>query len=148
MAMYDPERPGSVPHAGTFNNNVLSMSAGIAALTQVFTAEIAEALHARGERLRDDLNDVFRSADVALQATGQGSLMNIHGLRGAVNTPDDLAGSDDRIKELIFLDLLERGFYLARRGFIALSLAVDDAATGQFLEALQGIVAERRHLLA
>lgn len=36
MALYDPSRPGSVPHAGTFNNNVVSMSAGIAALTQAF----------------------------------------------------------------------------------------------------------------
>ncbi len=148
MAMYDPERPGSLPHAGTFNNNVLSMSAGIAALTQVFTPEIAEALHARGERLRERLNEVFRKADVALQASGQGSLMNIHGFRGPVNTPDALAASDDRLKELVFLDLLERGFYLARRGFIALSLAVDDAATEQFLTALQDVVTERRHVLA
>jgi len=148
MAMYDPERPGSLPHAGTFNNNVLSMSAGIAALTQVFTPEIAVALHARGERLRSRVNELFQSADVGLQATGQGSLMNIHGLRGPVNTPDDLTGSDDRIKELVFLDLLERGFYLARRGFIALSLAIDDAAMEQFLAALQGILAERRQLLA
>jgi glutamate-1-semialdehyde 2,1-aminomutase len=148
MAIYDPASPDSLPHAGTFNNNVLSMAAGIAALTQVFTPEVAEALHARGERLRDRLNAVFRSADVALQATGQGSLMNLHAQRAVPRSPEDLAGSDDRIKELVFLDLLERGFYLARRGFIALSLALDDAETEQFLEALRGIVTERRHLLA
>lgn len=147
MAMYDPERPGSLPHAGTFNNNVLSMSAGIAALTQVFTPEVAEALHARGERLRNRVNEVFRGADVGLQATGQGSLMNIHAVRHPVQDPDDLAGSDDRIKELVFLDLLERGFYLARRGFIALSLAIDDAVMEHFLAALQDVVTQRRHQL-
>ncbi|CAN7146637.1 aspartate aminotransferase family protein [Bosea sp. LjRoot237] len=148
MAIYDPSKPGSLPHAGTFNNNVLSMSAGIAALTQVFTPDVAEALHARGEQLRERLNALFRSADVSLQATGQGSLMNIHAVRGPVNSLDNLDGSDDRLKELVFLDLLERGFYLARRGFIALSLAVDDAATEQFLGALQDIVSERRRVLA
>lgn len=148
MAMYDPSRPDSLPHAGTFNNNVLSMAAGIAALSQVFTPEVAEALHARGERLRERLNGLFGAADVALQATGQGSLMTIHALRGAVTGPDDLAGSDDRIKELVFLDLLERGFYLARRGFIALSLAIDDAAIEQFLAASRDIIAERKQLLA
>lgn len=147
MAMYDPSRPGSLPHAGTFNNNVLSMSAGIAALTQVFTPDVAEALHVCGERLRERLNEVLRDADVALQATGQGSLMNIHALRGPVHSPDDLVGSDERIKELVFLDLLERGFYLARRGFIALSLAVDDATTEQFLAAVQDVVSERRRIL-
>lgn len=148
MAMYDPSRPDSLPHAGTFNNNVLSMAAGVAALSQVFTPEVAEALHARGERLRERLNGLFRAADVALQATGQGSLMTIHALRGAVTGPDDLAAGDDRIKELVFLDLLERGFYIARRGFIALSLAIDDAAIEQFLAALRDIVAERKPLLA
>lgn len=148
MAMYDPSRPDSLPHAGTFNNNVLSMAAGIAALSQVFTPDVAEAMHARGERLRERLNQLFRAADVALQATGQGSLMTIHALRGEVTGPDDLAGSDDRIKELVFLDLLERGFYIARRGFIALSLAIDDAAIEQFLAALRDIIAERKQLLA
>lgn len=148
MAMYDPSRPDSLPHAGTFNNNVLSMAAGIAALSQVFTPDVAEALHARGERLRERLNGLFRAADVALQATGQGSLMTVHALRGEVNGPDDLAAGDDRIKELVFLDLLERGFYIARRGFIALSLAIDDAAIEQFLATLRDIVAERKPLLA
>jgi glutamate-1-semialdehyde 2,1-aminomutase len=34
MAAYDPTRPGALFHAGTFNNNVLTMSAGIAGLEQ------------------------------------------------------------------------------------------------------------------
>ena len=28
MALFDPARPGALPHAGTFNNNVVSMAAG------------------------------------------------------------------------------------------------------------------------
>ena len=39
MEGYDPTRPGALFHAGTFNNNVLSMSAGIAGLTQVLTPD-------------------------------------------------------------------------------------------------------------
>ena len=34
MAAFDPTRPGALFHAGTFNNNVLTMSAGIAGLTR------------------------------------------------------------------------------------------------------------------
>src|SRR5262249_37618858 len=30
MSMFDPRQPNFLPHAGTFNNNVLTMSAGIA----------------------------------------------------------------------------------------------------------------------
>ena len=51
MAAYDPTRPGALFHAGTFNNNVLSMSAGIAGLTQVLTDEALADLNARGDRL-------------------------------------------------------------------------------------------------
>src|SRR5438094_256005 len=33
MALFDPTRPGALPHAGTFNNKVVSMAAGHAGLT-------------------------------------------------------------------------------------------------------------------
>ena len=34
MDLFDPRRPDALPHAGTFNNNVLTMSAGLAGLTE------------------------------------------------------------------------------------------------------------------
>ena len=37
MAVFDPSRPDALPHAGTFNNNVLTMSAGYAGLTELLT---------------------------------------------------------------------------------------------------------------
>jgi glutamate-1-semialdehyde 2,1-aminomutase len=148
MALYDPTRTGAMPHAGTFNNNVLSMSAGIAALSTVFTPEVAEKLHARGETLRIRLNALFRKHSVPMQMTGQGSLMNLHALAGPVRGPDDLADSDERIKELVFLDLLERGFYIARRGFIALSLMINDAHLDRFVAAMDSILADRAVVLS
>ena len=35
MARFDPSQPDAIPHAGTFNNAVLTMAAGAAGLTQV-----------------------------------------------------------------------------------------------------------------
>ena len=147
MDMYDPTRPESLPHAGTFNNNVLSMAAGTTALRTVFPPQRAEALHARGEVLRGRLNALFQRHDVTLCASGKGSLMNIHPVCGPVETIDDIARTDDRIKELLFLDLLEHGFYIARRGFIALSLAVTDADLEGFVSALDDILTLRKPLL-
>ena len=43
-------------HAGTFNNNVLSMAAGQVAMGEIFDADAADALFARGEALRARLN--------------------------------------------------------------------------------------------
>ena len=147
MGRFDPTRPGALPHAGTFNNNVLTMAAGIAALDEVFPAERAVAHHARGEALRQRLNQGFEAAGVAVQATGLGSLMNLHPLAGPVGSVEDLAGCDGRLRELLFLDLLEAGYYIAPRGFIALTLAVTDDELAGFERALQQIIAQRAALL-
>jgi glutamate-1-semialdehyde 2,1-aminomutase len=147
MAHFDPTRPGAMPHAGTFNNNVLTMSAGIAALAEVFTPSVAADLHTRGDTLRARLNDLFQRRGVALQMTGQGSLMNLHATSAPIRSPADLAVSDDRVKELIFFDLLERGFYQARRGFVALTLAVTPSDLDAFAAALDDILTTRRAVL-
>ena len=56
--------------------------------------------------------------------------------------PDDVADSDDGAKELLFLDLLERGYYVARRGFIALSSILTDEQLDGFLDALDDVIAK------
>jgi glutamate-1-semialdehyde 2,1-aminomutase len=147
MAIYDPTAAGAMPHAGTFNNNVLSMAAGVAGMSKVFTPEAAAALDARGERLRARLNAAFNEAGVALQMTGRSSLMTLHPVTGPIRSVDDLEGANDAVKELIFLDLLERGYYMARRGFIALSLMVSDADLDGFVAAVEDAVAERADVL-
>ena len=148
MDLYDPAKPNALPHAGTFNNNVLSMAAGVAGLTEVFTPAAAEALHSRGEKMRASLNALFHRHGARLQATGVGSLMSIHATRTPVRAPDDALTSDDRLKELLFLELLEAGYYLARRGFIALSLAVGDAEIAGFLAATERILQDNPSLFS
>src|SRR5262249_55409530 len=37
MERFDPRRPDAFQHAGTFNNNVLTMNAGLAGLTEIYT---------------------------------------------------------------------------------------------------------------
>lgn len=56
-----------VPHAGTFNNNVMSVAAGIAAMGEVFTATAAANLFALGESLREQLNTISDKAGAPLQ---------------------------------------------------------------------------------
>ncbi len=47
MDQFDGHRPGSLAHAGTFNNNVLSMTAGTVAMGDIFDDAAADALLAR-----------------------------------------------------------------------------------------------------
>ena len=141
MSRFDPSQPGALPHAGTFNNNVLSMAAGLAGLTQVLDDARLEALNARGDRLREQLNAVM--APHGWVATGMGSMVGFHPVSGAVRSPADLADADDRRRELLFLDLLERGFYVAPRGFIALSIEVTDDDVDEFVAAVAEALAAR-----
>ncbi|QYU66353.1 hypothetical protein J4558_15330 [Leptolyngbya sp. 15MV] len=73
--------------------------------------------------------------------------MTLHPLPGPIRRPEELANADDRIRELIFLDLLERGFYIARRGFIALSLPLTEADLDRFVAALEQILLDRAAVL-
>ena len=146
MERFDPRRPDPLPHAGTFNNNVLTMAAGHAGLTRLFTPDVAEALFARGESLRARLNALAGGG--AMQWTGIGSMLTAHFVRGALRNPGDVARGDAGLRELFFFDMLDRGFYMARRGMAALSLEIGAAECDGFCDAVEEFVASRAPLLA
>jgi len=148
MLQFDPTRRGALAHAGTFNNNALTMAAGVAALGQVYTSDAARALNARGDELRDRLNCQLRDAGAAMQWLGLGSLMNLQCTAAPVASGADLAGEDALLKELFFFDMLGQGIYLARRGFVALSLAIGEAECTSLLAATAAFLDRRRGLIA
>lgn len=147
MELFDPSKPNALPHAGTFNNNTLTMTAGHAGLTEVFTPEACAALNARGGRLREALNDLFMGYQVRMRATGMGSMITVHPVAGDIRSPDDLAKADQRLKRLLFLDLLDAGIYMAERGFMALSLMVTDDDCTRVVAGVEGFIKNRRELL-
>jgi glutamate-1-semialdehyde 2,1-aminomutase len=148
MELYDPRRPGALPHAGTFNNNVLTMAAGLAGLTRVYTPSACEALNARGERLRARLNDLAKAEGAPMQVTGIGSMMTVHFTARPIASPADAAAGDPRLKELFFFDMLEHGIWLARRGMINLSLPMGDSECDSLVDAVQEFLTCRRSVLA
>jgi glutamate-1-semialdehyde 2,1-aminomutase len=140
MAQFDPRRPDALGHAGTFNNSIVTMAAGLAGMTQVLTPERSRELNQRGDRLREGLNGLFARRGAPLRATGLGSVMNLHAAGEA-----SIAA---KIKDLVFFDLITRGFYLARRGLIALSLPVTDADTDAFVAACDDLLSARHGILS
>ncbi|MBI3707543.1 MAG: aminotransferase class III-fold pyridoxal phosphate-dependent enzyme, partial [Proteobacteria bacterium] len=147
MGRFDPRRPDAFPHAGTFNNNILTMSAGVAALSQVYTADAARELNARGDRLRERLNQVARKAGARLQFTGIGSMLQTHFHDKPIRSPDDAAKGSQELRELFFFDLLAHGVWSARRGMINLSLPVTEADCDALVAAVAEFVDSRRSLI-
>jgi glutamate-1-semialdehyde 2,1-aminomutase len=147
MDLFDPRRPDALPHAGTFNNNVLTMSAGLIGLSEVYTPDGARALNARGDALRDRLNALCRAYDAPMQFTGIGSMFAVHFTREPVRSPVDAAKGDPKLKELFFFDMLAQGIWLARRGMFTLCLPIGDAECNRLACAVEEFLASRRSLL-
>jgi glutamate-1-semialdehyde 2,1-aminomutase len=124
MAAFDPTRPGALFHAGTFNNNVLTLSAGIAGLEQVLDDATLTDVNDRGDRLRLALDEVARPA--GLHVSGRGSLMTIHPAPAPVLASVPLTDAQAAARELVFFALVNRGFWLARRGMLTVSIPVTD----------------------
>lgn len=139
MERYDPARPNALPHAGTFNNNVLSMAAGIVGLGEILTEETLTAMNRRGDALRQDLNAEAANRGLAVQVTGIGSLMTVH---FTAEAQQQLL-----LKELLFFDLLAEHFWLARRAMIALSLPVTDGDCAAFIAAFGRFLDRRARLI-
>jgi glutamate-1-semialdehyde 2,1-aminomutase len=137
MRRFDPSQPGALPHAGTFNNAVLTMAAGAAGLTKVYTPAEVQRLNGLGDRLRNRLN----ALDVPFTATGYGSLVGLHFVQAPVRRTRDLPESPE-LRALLHLHMLERGYSYARRGFVALCLPLDEAAIDGFAAGVESFLIE------
>lgn len=151
MAHYDPEQPGHWPHAGTFNNNVLSMAAGLTGLRDIYTPAAATMLNARGDSLRDGLNALARKHGATLCATGIGSFIGLHFAGAVPDHPEHLDAEEearrDKLHKLMHLDFIDAGLFFARRGYMALSLAITEADIARFLAQTEEFIVSRRALI-
>ena len=126
MDRFDPRRPDHFSHAGTHNNNVLTMAAGLAGLRDALTPAAVRRLNRRGDALRGALNAVAARLDAPAQVTGRGSIMNVHFQRSPIRCQADLVATPDAARDLFHLEMLLAGIWIARRGFITVSLDHDD----------------------
>lgn len=140
MSHFDPSGPSPLLHSGTYNNNVISMAAGVAALEKVLTPERVKELNARGDALRERLNEIAARREVPVQVTGIGSIMCIHLHDRPITSPDAAKESDPRLRALFHLEMLERGLYLARRGFISLSLPLEQEDYDAFAAGFEDVI--------
>lgn len=123
MRELDPTRPGSVPHAGTFSGNPVSMAAGAESL-RLLTPQAIAQMNALGDGARTALST--RVAAAGWEVRGRGSLLRPFptqqaydlGLqrkvwwaaydRGVLLSPANLVSLSSPMTEQVVSDLAER----------------------------------------
>ena len=150
MQNFDMRRPDSLLHSGTFNNDVVTMSAGLAGMTHLYTEDSVSKLNGLGDTFRDSLNRAARDLGVGCHYTGMGSMLTAHPSARPPSSAADVRDADDRLRELYFLKLVEAGIWASRRGMMSLSLdntrsQIDTAVSkiSQILATLRPFLPER-----
>jgi glutamate-1-semialdehyde 2,1-aminomutase len=147
MSGFDPRSANAWPHAGTFNNNTMTMTAGLAGLTQLFTPEACLTLNAMGDGFRNRLNQAIAKRGLPMQISGIGSMNTVHFRADPIVRPIvDPVGN--RKRDLLHLDMIKSGVYHARRGMMNLSLPMIPADLDVAVAAFEEFLDSRRALLS
>ncbi|KAF3936507.1 hypothetical protein ABW19_dt0200531 [Dactylella cylindrospora] len=138
----------TLSHPGTFNNNIFTMRAGCVAC-EILTPDVLEKLNSLGDKMRTELNRLGDKYGVSEKMwwTGIGSLMTVHfGERMKPVGEDkgylrEYVKTKDRDQEdLYWFWMVENGIYLARRGFVALTIEHMEEDVTKFIEATRGFL--------
>lgn len=164
MALFDPAQPASkrLMHPGTYNNNVFSMHAGVAGL-EIFDADAVAALNARGDRLKKGITEALFATGIYPTTPGVAEhLQDVREVDSFTGGTQLYAGEDKPTlplpkvfvashgsllnvrfsgpdaslwHNLYYHFMLEKGIYMASRGYTPLSLVITDADVDAFIAA-------------
>ena len=142
MDLYDPTKGPRVSHAGTFNANPVTMVAGSVTLEQL-TPEVYRSLAELTDRLKQGIQDVCAASEVPVQTTGLGSLFGIHFTDQPVVNYRSVTREDKRLRDQVFLGLLNEGILTGSNLVGSLSTALEESDVDVFLDSFQRVL-ERR----
>jgi glutamate-1-semialdehyde 2,1-aminomutase len=150
LSVYDPRLASKsgdcekltepISHSGTFNNNTLAMSVGLVTLSTVYTSQVCTDLNALGDKFRTSLLEICRGTRMTV--TGVGAICTIHfasqRCSGDIQCVEELASMqtecDALLRDLFWFHAIQKGFWIARRGMLALVMGTTEQELGEFLE--------------
>lgn len=140
MSLFDPRATNALPHAGTFNNNVMTMAAGLTGLREILTPEAAEGLYQQGEDLKGRLNGIIADRGLNMQASGCGSIIGLHCHKRPLRSAKDAHDDQPEKRKLLHLEMLELGYSFAQRGYMSLNLAMTEEDYDSLCQAFEAVV--------
>ncbi|CAK7200655.1 hypothetical protein SEUCBS139899_003353 [Sporothrix eucalyptigena] len=173
MALFDPSR-FLLQHPGTYNNNIVTMAAGVEAL-DIFDSQAVAALNARGARMKEALQDVLIRHGIYRQHPegARRNIIEVDSFQGdtTIAGNDGNAASQEALPKmfvtgegsmlnvrfsgpdraewqaLFYHHMLDNNIYLAARGYTPLNLALTDADVGNYVAAVESFVVAHKNTL-
>lgn len=127
MEQLDPRLSDPLQHSGTFNGNLITCAAGVAATTAL-TGDAIDRMAVQGRRLAAELEALAAQHQIPLSVTSAGSLVSLHG--------------DEDLLEAMHLLALAHGLYIAPRGMMALSTVMTDPLLDEVCERFAAVFAD------
>lgn len=142
MDLFNPARPDSIKHSGTFNGNSITMVAGMTTLGHFGQVEI-DRVNKLGDRLRQRIAVAFRAHGLKVNVTGRGSLAYIHWTDKEIVTASDSARAAKDAGQLLMLlqlGLLNHGIWVPYRGELAVSTPMTEREIDQAAKAVGDVL--------
>ena len=143
MNHFAPDNPEFLGHSGTFNGNPVTMTAGLATLTELTVAEI-ERINRLGKNLRTGLRTVLDELRITAQVTGAGSLAQIHFTDREVKDLRSAATAKTDLRAIFHLLLLDKGIFAATRTFFNISTPMGAVEVDKLIDAAQSSLIEMK----
>ena len=132
MSVFDPSRPDGVHvhHSGTFNGNTLTTAAGLVSL-QLLTPTEIERINALAAALADGMRNGLAAGGLSGVVTRCGSLVHLHfDVESEPRDFADLRLGGETLRQ-VHLACMEGGLFIAPRGLMNTSTALDAAAVSE-----------------
>lgn len=140
MKLFSPE-VNKIYHSGTLNANPVTATAGVATLEQLTVEEIAR-INKLGESLAEGMRRVFVKLNIKGQATGWGSLQNLHFSPVPIVDGKTAYEANKNISHLLHLALMERGIFSSERGLFNISTPMAEREINMAIKAIDNSLSE------
>ncbi len=98
--------------SGTFQSNLVSLTAGLAMLSELEKPGVLDRLNDHGDRVREGMEKIGANLGLPIRAVGQGSIFGVYFADEPPRTIRDIADSDRELAATFYLGLLAHGVYI------------------------------------
>ena len=126
MSQFDPTSDSFIQHSGTFNANPISMVAGKTVLENLTESDYSR-MNRLGEKLRNNLSDLFDELNIGAKITGIGSLFGVHFTNDEITDYSSVINSNVEMNKYFFMSLLNQGILLQSKFYGALNVLSDES---------------------